>query len=160
MARIVQLTLWSTMVLVSFALLPPMFPISASATGSIAQAQMLQDEVMAKNLGSKEERMKKSSIDGPGMKSLSASDPQWCRPCHLNHDKVRASRAGKARAKVRTTRKQQNPSESVIRAVPQKPSESVPAAPQKSSESVIRAAPREVPAAQAQRDAASADAPE
>jgi hypothetical protein len=105
MARIVQLTLWSAMVLVSFALLPPMFPISASATGSIARAQMLQDEVMAKNLGSKEERMKKSSLDGPGMKSLSASDPQWCRPCHLNHDKVRASRAGKAKAKVRTSKK-------------------------------------------------------
>ena len=104
MARIVQLALWSTMVLVSFALLPPMFPISASATGGIAQAQMLPEEVMAKNLGSKEERMKKSSIDGPGMKSLSASDPQWCRPCHLNHDKVRASRAAKARG-FRTSKK-------------------------------------------------------
>jgi hypothetical protein len=103
MARIVQLTFWSTMVLVSFALLPPMFPISAVPTGGIAQAQMLQSEMMAKDLGSKEERMKKSSIDGPGMKSLSASDPQWCRPCHLNHDKVRASRAGKA--KIRTSKK-------------------------------------------------------
>ena len=104
MARIVQLAFWSTMVLVSFALLPPIFPTFTTVTGGSAQAQMLPDEVMAKNLGSKEERMKKSSIDGPGMKSLSASDPPWCRPCHLNHDKVRASRAGKARG-VRTSKK-------------------------------------------------------
>lgn len=106
MARIVQLTFWSMMVLVSLALLPPMFPISDAATGGMAQAQMLPDEVMAKNLGSKEERMKKSSIDGPGMKSLSASDPDWCRPCHLNHDKVRMSRERKSKSKIRTSKKQ------------------------------------------------------
>ena len=102
MARIVQLAFWSTMMLASFALVPPIFP--TVITGGSAQAQMLPDELMAKNLGSKEERMKKSSIDGPGMKSLSPSDPQWCRPCHLNHDKVRASRAAKARV-LRTSRK-------------------------------------------------------
>src|SRR5262245_55566971 len=82
MGRTVRLALWSATMLVSFALAQP----------HSALAQMMPDELMAKNLGSKEERMKKSSIDGPGMKSLGPNDPQWCRPCHLNHDKVRASR--------------------------------------------------------------------
>ncbi len=77
--------------LVGIALAQPLLPAATNLHGS-ALAQMLPDELMAKNLGSKEERMKKSSIDGPGMASLGPNDPQWCRPCHLNHDKVRASR--------------------------------------------------------------------
>jgi hypothetical protein len=83
--------------LVSFGLAQPLLPAATSLHGN-ALAQMMPDELMAKNLGSKEERMKKSSIDGPGMKSLGPNDPQWCRPCHLNHDKVRASRAAGRKA--------------------------------------------------------------
>jgi len=99
--RIVALAFVSAVALAVFALLPPLQPVSSTQPSGAAFAQMLPDELMAINFGSKEERMKKSKIEGPGMRSIGASDPDWCRPCHMNHDKVRAGLVKKQQQQAR-----------------------------------------------------------
>jgi thiol:disulfide interchange protein len=94
MKRIVQIVVLSAFVFGVLAAVPALMPesVAPKSTGA-ALAQMLPSESILIDFGSKEERMKKSRTEGPGMAALDAGAADWCVSCHRNHDRVRAARA-------------------------------------------------------------------